>query len=247
VSSLLRRVVQTRPHALATVFKSRRQNWTALRARVARLAEAISETRLKPNDRIALLRTKRPLCRGYVASGWAGGVITPLNGRWSIAELTDRRRRQHTALACRDDAHLQTAIESPRSQSNRTDAHTCSFGDDACPSGLDPMSRSTKKVRSRMRGPQRRRFCLPFSTRRPTGRSKGVIAQPANMVASVVQSLAENHFAETRVYLNTLPTFHLSSMWPFHFLRGQRRRPRIVLPGFDPESCSECHRGRESH
>jgi len=77
------------------------------------------------------------------------------------------------------------------------------------------MSRSTKKVRSRMRRPQRRRSVCHFLHRGTTGRSKGVMLSHANMVASVVQSLAENHFAETSVYLNTLPTFHLSSMWPF--------------------------------
>jgi len=55
----------------------------------------------------------------------------------------------------------------------------------------------------------------------------------ANMVASVVQSLAENHFAETA----SISTMLRPSICPAcgrSFVRRQRR-PSIILPAFDPE------------
>lgn len=73
--------------APASVFKRRVVSCSMLLARVARIAGGLRAIGVQPGDRVAILSSNSDLYQQlYLAIPWAGGVLAPLNCRWSMAE-----------------------------------------------------------------------------------------------------------------------------------------------------------------
>jgi long-chain acyl-CoA synthetase len=83
----LRRALQINPQGVAILENDRKLSWAELGERVTRFAAALSERGVAKGDRVAvlMLNSSRYL-ELYLAVGWAGAVIVPLNIRWSVAE-----------------------------------------------------------------------------------------------------------------------------------------------------------------
>ncbi len=83
----LRRALQTKPHGIAILEGERKIEWVELGERVSRFAGALRKNGIKKGDRVAvlMLNSSRYL-ELYLAIGWAGAVIVPLNIRWSVPE-----------------------------------------------------------------------------------------------------------------------------------------------------------------
>ena len=89
----LRRALQVNPDGLATVFGGRRRNWREIGDRVARLASGFHALGVRPGDRVAILSLNSDrYLEVYLATGWAGAVVVPLNIRWSPLENEDAMR-----------------------------------------------------------------------------------------------------------------------------------------------------------
>ncbi|WP_047309794.1 AMP-binding protein, partial [Rhodopseudomonas palustris] len=86
----LRRALQINPEGLATVCAGRRRNWREVGDRVARLAAGLRASGVGDGDRVAILSLNSDrYLEMYLAAGWCGGVIVPLNIRWSALENED--------------------------------------------------------------------------------------------------------------------------------------------------------------
>ena len=83
----LRRALQIKPHDVAILEGERKIEWVQFGERVSRFAGALRENGVGKGDRVAvlMLNSSRYL-ELYLAVGWAGAVIVPLNIRWSVAE-----------------------------------------------------------------------------------------------------------------------------------------------------------------
>ena len=90
----LRRALQINPNGLAIVCGERRKNWREVGERVARLAAGIRALGAQPGDRVAVLSMNSDrYLELYLAAGWSGTVIVPLNIRWSPLENRGRHAR----------------------------------------------------------------------------------------------------------------------------------------------------------
>ena len=88
ITQSLHRMVQRAPHAVATIDGVRRWTWSDLADRVARVAGALRALGVGPGDRVAMLSRNGDHFLEYVLSTvWAGGVINPVNLRWTAAEI----------------------------------------------------------------------------------------------------------------------------------------------------------------
>ena len=84
----LHRMAQQQPDALATVFRDRRQSYAQMTDRVARLAGALQKLGMQAGDRVGLLGLNSDRFLEYfLATWWGGGVVNPVNIRWSVAEI----------------------------------------------------------------------------------------------------------------------------------------------------------------
>ena len=89
----LRRALQINPNGLAIVFGDAAQNWREVGDRVARLAAGFRALGANAGDRVAILSLNSDrYLELYLAAGWSGTVIVPLNIRWSPLENEDAMR-----------------------------------------------------------------------------------------------------------------------------------------------------------
>ena len=89
----LRRALQINPQGIAILEGERKLTWAEVGERVSRLAGALR----------LMLNSSRYL-ELYLAAGWAGAVIVPLNIRWSVAENQDALQDSGTRLLVVDNA-----------------------------------------------------------------------------------------------------------------------------------------------
>ncbi|WP_413894533.1 AMP-binding protein, partial [Candidatus Skiveiella danica] len=76
------------PQAEALACAGRRWTWAAFTDRVARLAAVLQQLGLQPGDRVGMLGMNSDLYVVFFhAVWWAGGVVNPVNLRWSAAEI----------------------------------------------------------------------------------------------------------------------------------------------------------------
>jgi len=72
---------------LASIFEGGTRTWGDLLGRAARLAGGLRRLGVEPGDRVAVLSANSDrYMELFLAVPWAGGMITPLNPRWSIEE-----------------------------------------------------------------------------------------------------------------------------------------------------------------
>lgn len=214
VTSLLRRTVQTRSRDIATVYGARQRTWAEFAERVQRLAGAFQALGLEEGGRVAMLmQNSDRYFETLFATAWAGGTAVPLNIRWSAGELAEAVGDSEVRLLVVDDANLELSMQVAARQ--KIQLPTIYAGEGGCPRELacyETLIGNARSAEHRARS-ERGVFAI-FYTGGTTGRSKGVMVSHENIIASTTASLAERLFSEDTVYLNAMPTFHLSSAWP---------------------------------
>ena len=106
----LRRALQINPNGLAIVFGDRKKSWREVGDRVARLAAGIRALGAQAGDRVAILSLNSDrYLELYLAAGWSGTVIVPLNIRWSPLENEDAMRDCRAGILFVDKAFAAVA------------------------------------------------------------------------------------------------------------------------------------------
>jgi long-chain acyl-CoA synthetase len=108
ITQRLRRALQINPQGIAILEGERKLSWGDVGERVSRFAGALREHGIAKGDRVAvlMLNSSRYL-ELYLAVGWAGAVIVPLNVRWGVAENCDALQDCSTDFLVVDDMFLE--------------------------------------------------------------------------------------------------------------------------------------------
>ena len=108
----IHRAVQLHPDKVALVCGDRSVAWAAFADRVAHLAGAFRARGVAPGDRIAMLGNNSDrYVEFYFATLWAGGVLVPINTRWSANEMAACIDDCEPVLLLCDAAHFEQARE----------------------------------------------------------------------------------------------------------------------------------------
>jgi acyl-CoA synthetase (AMP-forming)/AMP-acid ligase II len=100
----LHKARREQPDGVFTVFGKRQRSNADLVDRVARLAGALVKLGLASGDRVAMLSLNSDRFVEYVfATLWAGGVINPVNARWSAQEMAFSLEDSQTGILIVDD------------------------------------------------------------------------------------------------------------------------------------------------
>ncbi|MFB9269676.1 long-chain fatty acid--CoA ligase [Bradyrhizobium erythrophlei] len=229
----LRRALQVNPNGLAIVCGERRRNWREVGERVTRLASAIRGLGAEDGDRVAILSLNSDrYLELYLAAGWAGTVIVPLNIRWSQLENEDALRDCRAGILFVDKAFapvgtaLATAIPGLK----------LVYADDGeTPAGMadyEALVAQSDPIPDAMRKPDD--LAGIFYTGGTTGRSKGVMLSHGNLMANALNALGEGLWPGSAVYLHAAPMFHLANgaaMYSILLSGGSN----VVIQGFTPD------------
>jgi long-chain acyl-CoA synthetase len=230
----LRRALQINPNGLATVFGNRRRNWREIGERVSRLAAALRSLGVNAGDRVAILSLNSDrYLELYLATGWSGAVIVPLNIRWSPVENEDAMRDCRAGVLFVDKAFAPTGVALAKALPDLM----LIYADD----GESPTGMQRYEALLLRNGPMpdvmRNSADLAgiFYTGGTTGRSKGVMLSHGNLMANALNALGEGLFQGSPIYLHAAPMFHLANGAAMYslLLNGGSN---VIIRAFAPEA-----------
>jgi long-chain acyl-CoA synthetase len=246
ITSTLRRTAQVRGKATASYFQGRRRTWSEFLDRVTRIAGGMRTLGVKPGDRVAMLALSSDrYMELFAAIPWAGGVVVPLNLRWSQPELADSLQDSGAILLFVDAAMLDMGKRLAAEIGPGLTLVSLADGP------LDGLPDYEDLVRTNDPAPDAGRSGEDlygiFYTGGTTGRSKGVMLSHKNSLAGCMTAYAEGYYREDAVCLVACPMFHAAGSWPLVALFGSGGGA-YILPAFDAkgaltmietEGCSE--------
>ncbi|MFI1378663.1 long-chain-fatty-acid--CoA ligase [Embleya sp. NPDC020886] len=237
ITQPLHRWAQQTPTRRAVIDGDAGRTFHELRERVARFAGALHGLGVRADDRVAILALNSArYLECLSAIPWAGGVLNPVNIRWSTAEIAFSLDDSQSRVLIVDDAFaalvpaLRAASSSVREVVHLTDAPTGPGMHD-----YEALLAAAEPIPDADRGGADPAGI--FYTGGTTGFPKGVMLSHANVLASAMGGLlatAPYRVAPDARVLHAAPLFHIAGfgVWLMNSIVGT---PQAVLPAFDPE------------
>lgn len=208
----LHRALQQYPERIATVFQGRRHSYREFCDRAARLASALIGLGMSPGDRVGMLAPNSDRYVEYVAGvWWGGGVINPVNVRWSVPEILYSLDDCETGILLVDDAYVSYA-DDIRAKAKRP-LVLIHVGDGPAPQGMlsfETLIAQSPPVEDAWRGGNEL-ACIMY-TGGTTGFPKGVMQTHLNLWSACVPRLAEMPPLPESVVLHVAPFFHVAGL-----------------------------------
>jgi acyl-CoA synthetase (AMP-forming)/AMP-acid ligase II len=231
----LHRNVQCDPTGIATVFGDRRRTWAESAERVARLGAGLKALGVGVGDRVAILSLNSDRYHEYLlATWWVGGVVNPINIRWSPAEIAYSLEDSGTGVLLVDDTFL------PALQAIRATAPAVTTivhcGDGATPD--DAVAFESLLGHGTVEDLRHGGDALAgiFYTGGTTGFPKGVMLSHDNLLVSALGSCATGNFiVPGGRLLHAAPMFHLADLAAW-IGRNQVGGTHVIVPMFTPDA-----------
>ena len=233
----LRRALQINPQGVAILEGERKLSWANVGERVSRFAGALREHGVATGDRVAILmlNSSRYL-ELYLAVGWAGAVIVPLNIRWSVAENRDALLDCGTNLLVVDDMFLEAGNALKTAIPSLALIYAGDGDQPADCASYESWVAASAPIPDTMAG--RDELAGIFYTGGTTGRSKGVMLSHGNLMASALSALAEGGFPRDAVYLHAAPMFHLANGCGMYCML-LNAGTNAIIKAFSPEAAAQ--------
>ena len=229
----LHRALQQLPDETASVFLGRRRTFSELGSRVSRLAGGLRNLGVKAGDRVGMLSLNSDrFLEYYLAVYWAGGVVNPVNTRWSPAEIAYSLNDCETLVLIVDDTFLHLIEDlKQRSKVLKTLIHA---GDGAAPVDMhsfEGLIADTAPVEDAYRGGGD--LAGVFYTGGTTGFPKGVMLSHQGLFTNALIYLAEGLVPQCCVGLHAAPMFHLTDGGLMNAMIAGCST-HVIIPKFEP-------------
>ena len=228
----LRRSIQTTPERTATVFHQRRQSFRMFGDRVARVAGALQALGMGTGERVGLLGVNADRwLEVLMGVWWGGGVLNPVNTRWSVAEIVYALDDCDTGILVVDD-HFLDRVEGIRASAKRPPVFVYA-GEGSAPEGmpsLQALVEATTPVEDADRAGSDL-ACILY-TGGTTGFPKGVMHSHGTLWSIAVQRYAQMPMPQGSVALHVAPLFHMGGIGRalVQFIAGDTH---VLLTAFD--------------
>lgn len=205
LTQCLHRMERQAAHADAAVDARGAVSWAGLTERVARLAGAMKERGLQPGDRVAMLaRNGTDFLTYILGTFWAGGVINPVNLRWTAGEIGYSLENCQTRFLIVDPEFAALVPEIRRATPCLD--HVVETG-----AALDSWIAAAHPSKDALRRGDD--LAAILYTGGTTGFPKGVMLSHNNLAASMLGSLAtQGEVIGGGRCLHTAPLFHIGAL-----------------------------------
>lgn len=208
----LHRALQRHPEKIATVHGERRQSYQQLTDRVARTASALQTLGLEPGERLAVLSSNSDRMMELLLAGWwCGLVMTPINTRWTSAEVEFALKDCAASALAVDDDHLPAAL-AMRAELPTLRIRIC-IGGSSAPSthvSLKSLIETATAIED-TRSPSDALAAIVY-TGGTTGFSKGVMLSHGNFWAALMGRMIEIPDSPDSTTLLATPMFHVAGL-----------------------------------
>ena len=234
----LHRCMQQSPERIAIIDAERSRTYRDLHERVARLAGGLQKLGMDTGARVSMLALNSDRYLEYLLGvWWGGGVLNPVNIRWSVAEIVYSLDDCDAGILIVDDHFLPMAPAIAEAAQRRP--VLIYAGENDAPAGMQSFEKliaDETPVPDVFRGGND--LAAIMYTGGTTGKPKGVMQSHLNLWASAVSRMAEFRDYGTTVSLHAAPLFHTAAMARAvgHFIAGDTH---VVLPTFDARAALE--------
>lgn len=229
----LHRNTQQDPDGIATLFGDRVRTWSQSRDRIARLAAGLGSLGVRAGDRVAMLGLNSDRYHEYLfATWWLGAVVTPVNIRWSPAEIAYSLDDAGASVLLVDDEFSPLLGQIRAAAPTVTTVVYC--GDATRPDGsvaFESLLGQEAVEDLRIGGDA---LAGIFYTGGTTGFPRGVMLSHTNLLTSALGSCAAGSFMTPGGrLLHAAPMFHLADLaaWTARNLLGGSH---VIVPAFAP-------------
>jgi long-chain acyl-CoA synthetase len=214
------------------VLHRRRQTFREYGERVARLAGALQDLGMAPGDRVGMLGVNSDRwLEVLMGVWWGGGVLNPVNTRWSVPEIVYSLDDCDTGILVIDD-HFLNRVEGMRASARRPPLFIYA-GKGTAPEGmpsLDALIAATAPVEDAGRDGADL-ACLLY-TGGTTGFPKGVMHSHWPLWSIGIQRMAHTPMPGRSVALHVAPLFHMGGIGRalVQFIAGETH---VLVAAFD--------------
>ena len=232
MTQCLQRTLQQNPDQLATVFGDRRRTYRQFGDRVARLAGTLQNLGMAAGDRVGMLALNSDRYLEYIMGvWWGGGVLNPVNIRWSVPEIVYSLDDCSTGILIVDE-HFAPLAE----QIRRSARHAPRFiyaGEGEVPVGMlgfEQLIGQIAPVEDAGRGGEDL-ACIMY-TGGTTGFPKGVMQSHLNLWSACMPRMVDMPPIRDGRLLHVAPLFHVAGMARalIQFTAGESH---VLLSSFD--------------
>jgi long-chain acyl-CoA synthetase len=234
----LHRALQLQPERIATIFRDRIRTYREFTDRVARLASGLRSVGMKAEDRVGMLALNSDRYLEYLqATWWGGGVVNPVNIRWSAPEIVYSLDDCDTGILIVDDFFLRM-VEQIRATAKRTPVFIYA-GEKETPAGMlsfEQLIAESAPIEDAGRGGND--LASIMYTGGTTGLPKGVMQSHLNLWASGMQRMPDAPVMPDSIALHAAPLFHTAAM-ARAVMQFDSGGTHVTIPMFDPTALLE--------
>jgi long-chain acyl-CoA synthetase len=210
----LRRSLALDADAEALVSDEARLTRQEMVDRIARLASVLRNLGMQDDDRVAMLAPNgQQYIEFYFGVLWAGGIVVPVNSRFSLAEMIEQVRDAEPFALIVDKTFLEMgealAQSVPSIKALIIIGAAGTSGRNVRAVNYEDALQSVKPVPDAMR--EEDDIACLFYTGGTTGRSKGVMLSHGNLWANAMATIAHLGLDDSLVHLHSGPLFHLGA------------------------------------
>jgi acyl-CoA synthetase (AMP-forming)/AMP-acid ligase II len=228
----LHRALRESPDELASVDGSRKKTWREVGERVSRFAAMLGRFGLVPGDRVAMLARNGDHYLDYLfGTFWAGGVVNPVNLRWSDGEIAYSLADCSTRILIVDHDHL-ARVAAIRQAAPCIETVIAIGGGEGC-FDYDAELASSHPTADVVRSGDD--LAAILYTGGTTGKPKGVMLSHRSMMASALGYAGAQDCGPGTSMMHTAPLFHVGAISGV-IASMLRRSVHVFVPGFDPQS-----------
>ncbi|WP_223594916.1 acyl-CoA synthetase [Pseudomonas sp. A-R-19] len=233
MTQCLQRTLQQDPEHLATIFGDRRQTYREFGERVARLAGALQTLGMAAGDRVGMLALNSDRYLEYIMGvWWGGGVLNPVNVRWSVPEIVYSLDDCSTGILIVDE-HFTALAEGICARARRAPLLIYA-GDGDVPAGMlgfEQLIAESAPVEDAGRGGEDL-ACIMY-TGGTTGFPKGVMQSHLNLWSACMPRMVDMPPIRDGLLMHVAPLFHVAGMARalIQFLAGESH---VLVSSFDP-------------
>lgn len=234
ITQFLHRADQSERGRVCTIFRGRTRTYGEVVDRVARFAGALRGLGVEDGARVAMYSLNSDNYHEYLlAVPWAGGIVVPVNVRWSAAEVAYSFVDSDTRIVLIDDTFAGQA-DAIRAET----PHPLTFihcGDADTPDGMlayeDLIAGSEPVEDARRRDTD---LYGIYYTGGTTGRAKGVMLDHRALLTSAMGTTITSEIVTPGgVLLHAAPMFHLADGAAWN-IANLTLGTHVIVPSFTP-------------
>lgn len=220
------------PHVDAVVFGDRRATFSQFADRVSRLAAGLRALGVEPDDRVGMLSlNSMEYVEYFYGVWWAGGVINPVNIRWSPREVAYSLDDCDTRVLLVDDTFAAMVPALRQASKSLKTVVYCGRGETSADMlSYEELLATASPLPDTRRGGED--LAAVMYTGGTTGMPKGVMLTHTNLFANGLSAIATVSRKGVSRPLVAAPMFHVAGCG-LALQSMMRLATQVILPMFD--------------